>query len=389
MPGTICGLEAFAAEHYQLYQGQALGLLCNQASVGQGYAHALDILDRVLPGGVVAIFSPQHGWAGEKQDNMVESPHGRTRDGRPVYSLYGQNRRPDPYMLEGLDALLVDLPDMGTRVYTFFQTLTYAMEEAGKQELPVIILDRPNPIGGHLLEGNLLDEDCRSFVGLYPIPMRHGLTLGELAHLALEGIDPAPPLSVVKASNWKREEYYPQTGLNWVMPSPNMPTPETAWLYPGQVIFEGTNLSEGRGTTKPFHLVGAPYIDQDLLAADLSELKLPGVVLRPIRFQPSYHKWAGEICGGVEVHPLNDSYRPYLTALSILEMVLRRNFKNFRLKEPPYEYDFFRRPIDLILGRKSLFDSLAKGISAKILCHSFKEEENSFLEKRQRWLLYE
>jgi uncharacterized protein YbbC (DUF1343 family) len=387
-PAVTTGLEVFIQERPSVFRGRRLGLLANQASVGPGYRHALDLLDEALPGAVKAVFSPQHGFYGEKQDNMVETAHSMTWDGRPLYSLYGPTRQPTTLMIEDLSALLVDLPDVGCRVYTFAQTLALAMETAGRAGVEVVVLDRPNPIGGLETEGCLLVKECASFVGLHPTPMRHGLTLGELSLLFAERLPSPPKLTVVPCRGWIRGMYHPDTKLPWVLPSPNMPEPATAWLYPGQVIFEGTNLSEGRGTTKPFHLVGAPFVDPRTLAQGLARLALPGVAFRPCWFEPTFNKWAGQICGGIEVHPLSRDFKPLLTSMSILQIVLELWPDRFRLKEPPYEYEYRRRPIDLIFGRPDVFDALAAGTPAREIWEGFKEDLTEFRRERERLTIY-
>jgi uncharacterized protein YbbC (DUF1343 family) len=392
MSQVATGLASFLNKDYLKFKGAKLGLLCNQASVSLDYRHAIYHLDRIIPGSLQVIFSPQHGFMGEKQDNMVESEDGSLKDGRRVYSLYGETRKPLPHMLEDLDAVLVDLPDLGTRVYTFSQTLFLFMKEAAKTSLPIVVLDRPNPIGGRILEGNLLDPKFSSFVGMALTPMRHGFTLGEYARYAFttllkrEGI-----LKVVPLTNWNRDKLFSQTGLPWVLPSPNMPSPETALLYPGTVIFEGTNLSEGRGTVKPFHLIGAPYIDPSLLAKELRALNLKGVAFRETFFLPTFNKHMGKLCGGVEIHPTDPyAFRPFLTALSILEIVLKLYPHDFQLKDPPYEYECVKRPIDLILGSPRIFNALHKGQSAKELCQDLEAEIEGFRlsPERQEALLY-
>jgi len=367
-----------------------LGLVANQASIGPNYEHAVDLIDRVLPGRLKALFGPQHGFAGEKQDNMVESDHGvEGRTGRPIFSLYGRTRRPEPEMLAGLDVLLIDLVDVGARVYTFAQTMAYCLEAAAQADRKVVVLDRPNPIGGIEVEGNLLRPGCASFVGLYPLPMRHGLTLGELALFMADKMAPAPDLEVIRVEGWSRDMYFHQTGLPWVMPSPNMPAPETALVYPGQVIWEGTNISEGRGTTRPFHLFGAPFIDPYLLKEELDQQGLPGVVFRPAGFQPTFHKFQGQVCRGLEIHPVDfRSFRPYLTSLTALEIILRLYPGEFQWKEPPYEYEFHRRPIDLILGDVSVRAGLESGWPARELERTWQLDLAAFGDERERFLLY-
>lgn len=383
------GLTEFVKKPGRAYKKARLGLLANQASVGPGYRHAVTLIDQACPGRLKVLFSPQHGFAGEKQDNMVESSHRRLGGQRPLYSLYGPTRRPTPQMLAETDVLLIDLADVGSRIYTFAQTMAYCLEEAGRLNKEVLILDRPNPIGGLEVEGNLLAEDCRSFVGLYPLPMRHGLTMGELALYINHQLPRPAPLRVVELKGWRRGRYFNETGLPWVYPSPNMPEPATAWVYPGQVIWEGTNISEGRGTTRPFHLCGAPFIEPAALKAELKKLGLPGVVFRPAVFLPTFHKWAGQDCGGLEIHPVSKDFKPYLTSLSILEIILKLWPGRFKLKPPPYEYEFERRPLDLILGDRRIFDGLRQGRPAASLAEGWQADLRNYQAEISRFLLYE
>lgn len=385
---TVIGLEKFIMKDGRSYQKARLGLLANQASVGHDYVHAVRLLDEAMPGAVVALFGPQHGWAGEKQDNMVESAHGRDRQGRPIYSLYGETRRPTPEMLADLDALVVDLVDVGTRVYTFAHTLSYCLEAAAERGLEVIILDRPNPIGGVETEGNILADDCQSFVGLHPIPMRHGLTLGELAGFINKRLPKPAPLNVVTCEGWQRDKYWAETGLPWVYPSPNLPTLDSVWAYPGAVLWEGANISEGRGTTRPFNLVGAPYINSEKLCERLTEFDLPGFSFRPAYFQPTFNKWAGEMCHGLELFPKDKSFKPYFVNLVILKIILEEWETDFSLKAPPYEYEFNRRPLDLILGDKSIFNRLLADESVEDIEKSWLPDLTRFNKERAEFLLY-
>jgi len=388
---VVTGLERLVNSPPADLQRARLGLLANQASVGPGYCHAVEMIDQALPGRLRALFGPQHGFAGEKQDNMVESDHGLDPAAkRPVYSLYGETRRPLPEMLSKLDVLLVDLVDVGTRVYTFAQTMSYCLEAAAEQGVAVRVLDRPNPIGGTQVEGNLLAPDCASFVGRFPIPMRHGMTLGELALYMADRLDPAPDLQVVPLSGWNRAMYFDQTGLPWVLPSPNIPTPDTALVYPGQVLWEGTNLSEGRGTTRPFHLFGAPFIDPYGLVEELAPYGLPGVRLRPASFEPTFQKHAGQVCHGLEIHPVDrESFQPYLTSLTALEVLLRLYPDRLAWKQPPYEYERERLPLDLILGDRRIREGLEAGTSAAALAEAWAGDLGTFLRLREKYLLYE
>jgi uncharacterized protein YbbC (DUF1343 family) len=357
MAGRVqIGLERFLSAPPRWAKGARLGLLCNQASVDHRLRHAALLVREHFAAQLACLFSPQHGLWGEKQDNMIESAdasHGPT--GLPVFSLYGERRRPTAEQLSLVDWVLVDLQDVGCRVYTFIWTMLAVMEEAAKAGVGVAVLDRPNPIGGAAVEGNLLKDSCRSFVGMAAIPMRHGLTVAELALFLKAAFDIPVRLEVVPMRGWRREMFWPECGLPWAMPSPNMPTHDTALVYPGQVALEGTNLSEGRGTTRPFELCGAPFIDPFELAERLGAHRLPGVVFRPLHFEPTFHKWHGEVCGGLQIHVSNPrAFRPYLTTLALLREVIALWPNDFAWRQPPYEYETERMPIDLILGDERL-----------------------------------
>ena len=354
------GLERLIQEPARWFTGERLGLLCNPASVDSRLVHSRLLLDRTFPHQLKALYSPQHGFFAEKQDNMIES--GNILDPVlkiPVYSLYGASRKPDARMFEPIDTLLVDLQDVGTRVYTFIYTLSYCLEAAREYDVRVIILDRPNPINGTTVEGNCLADDCTSFVGRYPLPMRHGLTIGELAALFNDYFGIGCRLEVVAMQGWRRDMLFADTGLPWVAPSPNLPSPVSAMVYPGQVIWEGTNVSEGRGTTQPFELFGAPYFDVDKIAAALNPEKIPGTVLRPAVFEPTSNKWRGTPCYGFQIHVTDPKrYQPYATSLRLLSAVLSNHGRQFEWKSPPYEYEFERMPIDLIIGDRRIRERL-------------------------------
>ena len=289
--------------------------------------------------------------------------------GLPVFSLYGERLRPSPDSLGLIDVLLVDLPDVGTRVYTFAATMAYAMQAAAQQGKKVVILDRPNPLGGVQVEGNVLKPEMASIVGPYPLPMRHGLTLGELARYYNEVGQIGCDLAVVPVQGWDRSHYFEGTGLPWVLPSPNLPTLDTAIVYPGQVLLEGTNLSEGRGTTRPFELFGAPFIDPFEVKKVLqAKYELPGVVLRETWFQPTFHKWAGEVCGGFQLHVTDrQAYKPYYTTLAFLQVVRQLYPDTFQWRQPPYEYEYERLPFDLLTGDPWVREGLESGVAVRQL----------------------
>ncbi len=383
------GIDALIATPPAGLRGQRLGLLCNQASVDRAFRHSRDLIDQAFPGQLTCLFSPQHGFFAEKQDNMVESAHGRERQGRPLFSLYGETRRPQPAMLSQLDCLLVDICDVGTRVYTFMSTLAYCLEEAARAGKQVLVLDRPNPIGGAAMEGNLLEDACRSFVGIERLPMRHGLTFAELALFLNAKLATPADLAVVPMAGWQREMHFPETGLPWVFPSPNMPTYAAALVYPGQVLWEGTNISEGRGTTMPFELCGAPFLEPEAILERLRGVPLPGCVLRPVSFEPTANKWQGELCAGFQIHVTEPrTFMPYRTSLALLGAIMTLYPGQFRLKEPPYEYEFIRTPLDLILGDATLRQELAQGRSLLDLEAAWQPGLAAFAEERRPYLLY-
>ena len=339
-----------------LAKGAKFGLLMNQASVTTDYRYACDVLDERFPDQLVALFSPQHGCWCEQQANMIESQHSvHPRLGVPIYSLYAEAREPSTAMLRGMDVLVIDLQDVGTRVYTFIWTVVNCLRACRAQSIPVILLDRPNPIGGDSIEGPILDSNFRSFVGLADIPMRHALTLGELAMFCNVNLAIQAELEIVPVYGWQRSYHLPQTSAAWCPPSPNMPRYDTALVYPGQVLLEGTNLSEGRGTTTPFEVVGAPFIDAERLAIELNARGLFGVYFRPLRFVPTFDKWVGRSCGGVFIHVGDASrFAAYATTIEILRAIKRLYPRELAWLPPPYEYEFDKLPIDILSGSERL-----------------------------------
>jgi uncharacterized protein YbbC (DUF1343 family) len=352
--------------------------------------HAKTLINNRFPGQLKALFTPQHGLFAEKQDNMVESPHETdTELNIPVYSLYGESREPDLKQLSDIDIFLVDIQDVGCRVYTFIWTMYLAMKACARAGVGVVVLDRPNPLGGDMVEGNLLEDDFKSFVGMAKIPIRHGMTTGELARLFAWGEDIDLDLRVIPMEGWRREMDFIDTGLPWVWPSPNMPTIETARVYPGQVVLEGTNLSEGRGTTRPFEVFGAPYLDIGRLKSGIDGSGLSGFVLREQYFEPVFHKWAGERCRGFQIHVTDKRlYRPYLVTLAILSLIAGLNPEDFAWKEPPYEYDFERLPADLIMGSKAVREAVEAGKGPGEIESLWHGELEEFLRLRAGFLLY-
>jgi uncharacterized protein YbbC (DUF1343 family) len=390
MASVSLGLEQLIQSPPAFLKGRRIGLLCNPASVDRKLVHSRQRLKELFGAGLTCLFSPQHGLFAEKQDNMIES--GDRRDPLlhlPVFSLYSQTRIPTRDMFDTIDVLLVDLQDVGTRVYTFIYTVSHCMEAARQYNKKVVVLDRPNPVGGVQVEGNCLASEFRSFVGRYPIPMRHGMTIGELARMFNTAFNIGCDLKVVPMKGWQRRMLFCDTGLPWVAPSPNLPTPTSALVYPGQVLWEGTNVSEGRGTTQPFELFGAPFIEPYQILDELRSENLRGMILRPVEFEPTAHKWQGQRCRGFQIHVTEpELYRPYRTSLALLQAILRCHPDRFEWKAPPYEYEYERMPIDLILGDGKIREHLSAMLPITDLESSWRQELHAFEETRRAYLLY-
>ena len=384
------GIERLLRDERRLVEGRRVGLVCNPASVDRDFRHSVDRLVEDPRVTLAAIFGPQHGFRADLQDNMIETPHARdARRNVPIYSLYSDVREPSPEMLAGLEAIVIDIQDVGTRVYTFIYTMANCMRAAARHRLPVIVCDRPNPVNGRDVEGALLDESYASFVGQFPIPMRHGMTIGELAQLFNTAFGIGCDLHVVRMEGWRRGMFYDETALPWVMPSPNIPTLDTAIVYPGAVLFEGTKLSEGRGTTRPFELIGAPWIDGDALADGMNGRRLPGVHFRPVFFEPTFQKHAKTTCGGVQLHVTDrDAFRPLRTAVELIEEFETQGPAGFAWREPPYEYEHEKMPIDILYGGNELREAIASR-TVNALVSGWTRAEEHFRQSRAPFLLYQ
>ena len=366
-----------------------LGLILHPASVMPDLSLAVDAL-RESGFRLEALFGPQHGARGEKQDNMIESDsYTDARSGLPVHSLYGEVRKPAAAMLDGLDVLLFDLQDVGVRVYTFVWTMALAMEACAEAGVRFVVLDRPNPVGGIVLEGPVLRPGYESFVGLHPIPLRHGLTAGELALWLNDVRGIGCELEVVSTEGWRRDMRWEDTGLPYVLPGPNLPTPASCDVYPGMVLVEGTNLSEGRGTTRPFELVGAPFLDPERFAQAVAPEHLLGVRLRPCWFEPTFQKHEGVLCGGVQLHVTDRAaFRPVTTAVALLKAAKEQAPDAFSWNPPPYEYEEVLMPIDVLWGHDGLRKGLDAGASVEELLGDAEEECAEFLAATGPYRLY-
>jgi uncharacterized protein YbbC (DUF1343 family) len=372
-----------------LLAGRTVGLVSNPASIDASFCHVVERAERAGVR-IGALFGPQHGFRSDLQENMIESPHGSDARRRiPVFSLYSETREPTAEMLAGLDALVIDLQDVGTRIYTYIYTMANCLRAARRHGLPVVVCDRPNPIGGVAVEGPMLEPGFESFVGQYPIPMRHGLTVGEAARLFNDQFGIGAKLEVVAMQGWQRRQWFDQTGLPWVMPSPNLPTLESAVVYPGTVLFEGTNVSEGRGTTRPFELVGAPWVDAEPFAAAMNARQLPGVRFRPAAFEPTFHKHAGVSCGGCQIHVTDrEAFQPVAAGVALLEAFREADPRAFAWREPPYEYEAVKPPIDILYGSSRLREVLDGAGRAADLAEAWPDALQDFQAIRGRVLLY-
>jgi uncharacterized protein YbbC (DUF1343 family) len=384
------GLEVLFQSNLSLLDGARVGLIANPASINSRFEHAADLFHQHPRINLTALFGPQHGFRGETQDNMIEWQSFRDdRTAVPAYSLYGETRKPTKEMLEDVDVLVFDIQDVGTRVYTFIYTMALAMEAARECGKRFVVLDRPNPINGIQIEGGILEPEFRSFVGMFPIPMRHGMTVGELALMFNREFGIGCELEIVKMEGWRRAMWYEETGLGWVMPSPNIPTVDTAVVYAGSVMIEGTNISEGRGTTRPFEIIGAPFIGPHALIAELNKAQLAGVVFRSLHFQPAFQKFAGELCGGIQIHVVDrNSFKPVITGIAIISTIRRLYPDLFAWKTPPYEYVHDKLPFDVINGSSRLREQIEAGESVAKIEDCWRAELNDFAERRCSYLLY-
>lgn len=391
-PEVFTGLDLILSSWPKRFYKARVGLLVNPASVNKRLIHAVDIFLNSRKWKLKALFGPQHGIWAQTQDNMIEwRGFIDKRTGLPVYSLYGETRKPLPEMLRDIDVLVVDLQDIGARYYTFIWTMCLSMEACEEEKKSVIVLDRPNPINGIDIEGPVLDMAYSSFVGLKPLPVRHGMTIGEIALYLKDRFYPSLALNIIKMKGWKRRLWFNQTGLPWVMPSPNMPALDTATVYPGTCLLEGTNLSEGRGTTRPFEIFGAPFIEPEILIKRLKEFKLPGAIFRPLYFEPTFQKYAGQLCGGCQIHVTDrKKFRPFKTAVAIIKAVYELYPDKFQWRRPPYEYETEKLPVDVLTGSERLRHFIKNGVDLDKMEGWWQSQAKEFdRETRRRYLLYE
>jgi uncharacterized protein YbbC (DUF1343 family) len=382
------GLDILLSQQLEVVAGPRIGLIASPGSVDATLTSSTERLRAVPEIKLAALFGPEHGVRGSAQAGDPVSTTIDPISGVPVYSLYGETKKPTPDMLQGVDVLIYDLQDGGVRFYTYLSTLIYVLEAGAEQGVPVLVLDRPNPITGCRLEGPMLNPAYTSFVGTAPVPMRHAMTAGELALMCNTVLNIGCDLTVIRVEGWRREMWFDQTGLPFVPPSPNLPTLDSLIVYPGTCLVEGTNLSEGRGTTRPFEYIGAPWIDGETLAHHLNALDLPGVRFRTAYFVPTLSKFQGELCAGVQLHVLNrDPFRPIETALYLLQQVLVDYPEEFAWRLP-YS-DGGHRPIDLLTGGSQVREHLTAGRPVSDLIASWQQDLREFDDLREPYLLYD
>ena len=385
------GLDLFEKNWPKTLKGSRVGLVVHPASVNSELEHALDCFFKSRKFELAALFGPQHGIRGETQDNMIEWKGFRDRKtSLPVYSLYSNTRKPAPSMLKDIEALAIDMQDIGSRYYTFIWTMELCMQACMETGKPVVVLDRPDPLGGIITEGPVLEMPYASFVGQRPMPVRHGMTIAEIAAYLKNEFYPSLEFHIIPMKGWKRKMLFDETGLPWVLPSPNMPTLDTALVYPGMCLLEATNISEGRGTTRPFEIFGAPFVDAEMLAEKLKSFKLPGVIFRPMYFQPTFQKHAGKLCGGTQIHVTDrNRFKPFKTGCAVLKAVYDLYPDSFKWKQPPYEYETEKMPIDILAGTDRFRKDIESKKKLQYMEEWWKEQCLEFSKKiRKKYLLY-
>ena len=385
------GLDLFEKNWPKTLKGSRVGLVVHPASVNSELEHALDCFFKSRKFELAALFGPQHGIRGETQDNMIEWKGFRDRKtSLPVYSLYSNTRKPAPSMLKDIEALAIDMQDIGSRYYTFIWTMELCMQACMETGKPVVVLDRPDPLGGIITEGPVLEMPYASFVGQRPMPVRHGMTIAEIAAYLKNEFYPSLEFHIIPMKGWKRKMLFDETGLPWVLPSPNMPTLDTALVYPGMCLLEATNISEGRGTTRPFEIFGAPFVDAEMLAEKLKSFKLPGVIFRPMYFQPTFQKHAGKLCGGTQIHVTDrNRFKPFKTGCAVIKAVYDLYPDSFKWKQPPYEYETEKMPIDILAGTDRFRKDIESKKKLQYMEEWWKEQCLEFSKKiRKKYLLY-
>ncbi len=388
---TLSGLDVISTHMPSGLCGRSIGMLCHASSITTDFRYITEVFGADSGCHLAALFGPQHGIFGQTQDNMIEWEGNTDPLLRiPVYSLYGEHRKPTPSMLNGLDVLVVDLQDVGARLYTYIWTVKLCMEACDEAGIPVYILDRPNPIGRVQADGPVLREEFFTFVGGASIPLCHRMTIGEMALWIKEKYIPGCDLHIIRAEGWRRSSLFRETGLPWVLPSPNMPTPETALVYPGTVLAEALNISEGRGTVVPFELTGAPFIDSVKLLRELRSRNIPGCHFRVHDYIPTFNKYSGQYCQGIQIHVTDATcFRPVMTALNLFDAIIKTSpSDSLKFNPPPYEYEYRLMPFDILSGDGRMREVLEKGLSLADEVRRWDNSIESFNKEFSQMALY-
>ncbi|HUX57281.1 MAG TPA: DUF1343 domain-containing protein [Bacteroidales bacterium] len=385
------GLEIILDHFPSALKGKRIGILCHSPSITKNFKHITEIFYLRNDCRLSAIFGPQHGIHGQTQDNMIEWQNQmHPVFNIPLYSLYGKHRKPSPEMLENIDVLLIDLQDVGARLYTYIWTVKLCIEACTEKGIPIWLLDRPNPIGRLPFDGPVLKENFFTFVGGASIPLCHRMSIGEIALWIKEKYYPACDLNIVWMKNWRRSLLFSETGLPWVLPSPNMPTLQAAIVYPGTVLIEALNISEGRGTTIPFELFGAPFIDSEKLKNNLENRKIKGCAFRTHSYIPTFHKFSGELCNGLQIHVTDiNLYKPVVTALEIFDAIIETSPPDsLKFNMPPYEYEYNLIPFDILSGDEGMRESLINRNNVQIEKERWANEIEAFKNEFRHFAVY-
>lgn len=388
---VLTGLEIISDHFPSALKGKRIGILCHAPSITKDFSHITDIFFQRSDCMLSAIFGPQHGIHGQTQDNMIEWRSQRHPFYKiPLYSLYGEHRKPAPEMLKDIDVLLIDLQDVGARLYTYIWTVKLCIEACSEAGIPVWLLDRPNPIGSLPFDGPVLKKEFFTFVGGASIPLCHRMTIGEMALWIKEKYYPRCDLNIVWMKNWRRSSLFSETGLPWVLPSPNMPTIQTAIVYPGTVLIEALNLSEGRGTTIPFELFGAPFIDAEKLKKNLDARNIEGCAFRIHNFIPTFHKFCGELCNGLQIHVTDiNLFKTVGIALEIFDAIIETSaHDSLKFNLPPYEYEYSLMPFDILSGDSGMRETLLNRKNIRIEKEKWSHEIEEFRNEFRHFAVY-
>ncbi len=386
---VILGIDRLIIRQFRPLDGARVGLCTNFPCCDSTLTPTMTVFSRQKKTNLRIIFAPEHGLYAALQDQVKAPDYYDKKKGIMISSLYGSRRWADIDLLQKIDVLVIDLQDIGTRYYTYLWSALMLIQEVAMLEKEVLILDRPNPLSGAVVQGPVLEPEFSSFVGLFSIPVRHGMTIGELCTLINEEHRLGARIQTIRMDGWRRQYYHTETGLPWVMPSPNMPLFDTALVYPGLCLLEGTNLSEGRGTTRPFELFGAPWIDPSLLVNALSKRKIPGAAFRPAYFVPTFGKYKGKRCGGAQIYVKSrKSFRPFSTGLEIIRIVRKLYPKRFKWSRPPYEFEKKKLPIDILIGNSWIRKAIEDNRSMSSIQMRWARALNRFKRIRKRYLLY-